>query len=228
MMPLRSRLMAMPALLAGVVVAVALQRPGDRASAFSDTGSAVYAARVLTPSPPGREPLPALHKLSMSPRPAQTHQLPLHADRFDVRGRPSISAALINQVLAAYGSPMAGDGPALYSLGVKYGIDPAFCLAFFVHESAAGTKGEAVLTHNLGNIRSTPGAPSLNGYRLYDSWLDGAEDWYRLISSLYVAGWRLTTVDQIVPVYAPAADNNDPTAYIDDVEQLVSAWRAQS
>ena len=68
----------------------------------------------------------------------------------------------------------------------------------------------------------------MDGYKYYDSWRVGAEDWYRLISTLYVRNWKLTTVDRIVPVYAPSADSNDPNAYIDDVEQLVSAWRAQT
>ncbi len=66
------------------------------------------------------------------------------------------------------------------------------------------------------------------GYRYYATWLKGAEDWYRLISNLYIGSWGLTTVDRILPVYAPSDDNNDTAAYIDDVEQLVSAWRAQS
>jgi hypothetical protein len=145
-----------------------------------------------------------------------------------VRGRPTISAALINQVLAAYGSPLAGQGQALYDLGVKYGIDPAFCLAFFVQESAAGTRGEAVLTHSVGNLRPEPGMPSLDGYRFYDTWLEGAEDWYRLIRDVYVGQWGLSTVDSIIPVYAPSGDNNDVAAYIQNVEQLVATWRAQS
>lgn len=42
-----------------------------------------------------------------------------------VTGTPTISASFINRVLAAYGSPARGHGQALYSLGVKYGIDPS-------------------------------------------------------------------------------------------------------
>jgi hypothetical protein len=155
-------------------------------------------------------------------------RVPSGPQTYDVRGAPSVSVAVINQVLSDYGSPLAGQGQALYDLGVRYGIDPAFCLAFFVHESAAGTRGEAVLTQSVGNIRATAGAPSLDGYRLYPTWLAGAEDWFRLIAGLYVRDWQRTTVDQIIPVYAPSGDNNDVQAYVDDVEQLVTAWRAQS
>lgn len=227
MIPYRTRLMALPALLAGALAASLLHQPGDRASAYNDSGSAIYAAQVLTPvstSPlgHGHAPLRAPASPQVAPHPAPLTQ------RFDVRGAPSVSVALIDQVLASYGSPMAGEGKALYNLGRTYGIDPAFCLAFFIHESAAGTRGEAVLTHNLGNIRSTSGQPGLDGYRYYDSWLAGAEDWYRLIAGLYVRDWKLTSVDQIIPVYAPAGDNNNTLSYVDDVEQLVTAWRAQS
>ncbi|HWE63239.1 MAG TPA: hypothetical protein VHB98_16105 [Chloroflexota bacterium] len=157
-----------------------------------------------------------------------SHPTLARIDNYGVRGTPTISVALINQVLAAYGSPLAGQGQALYDLGIEYGIDPAYCLAFFVQESDAGTRGEAVLTHSVGNLRPESGAPSLDGYRYYDTWLEGAEDWYRLISNVYVEQWGLSTVDAIIPVYAPGGDNNDVASYITTVEQLVSAWRAQS
>jgi hypothetical protein len=147
---------------------------------------------------------------------------------YSVRGGPTVSVALINQVLAAYGSPLAGQGQAIYDLGVQYGIDPAFCLAFFVQESDAGTRGEAALTHSVGNLRPEAGAPSLDGYRYYDTWLEGAEDWYRLISNVYIAQWKLSTVAAIVPIYAPGNDNNDVSTYISNVEQPVALWRAQS
>jgi hypothetical protein len=227
-----------PLLLATLGTSAVLHRPSSSLGAPSAEGSQVYyAAQVYSATPlPGPRsgtthpvPQPATTSLPrLTAPPVRAPQAPVPLSSFDVRGKPTISAALIDQVLSAYGSPMAGEGRDIYNLGVKYEIDPAFCLAFFVHESAAGTRGEAVITHNLGNIRATAGSPSRDGYRYYDSWLDGAEDWYRLISHVYVGSWGLSTVDQIVPVYAPSADSNDPAAYIDDVEQLVTAWRAQS
>ena len=220
-----------PALLAGLLAMAVLRQPSDNASAYSG-GSAIYAAQVVTPTRATHgknDPVSPQHLSALlAPAPRRAAPLLPMPTGYALQGRPTVSASLIDQVLNAYGSPMAGDGKALYDLGVKYGIDPAYCLAFFVHESAAGTRGEAVLTHNLGNIRAVAGAPSMDGYRYYDTWLEGAADWYRLISKIYVHDWKLTTVDSVVPVYAPSADNNDPTAYIDDVEQLVSAWRAQS
>src|SRR5215471_20805356 len=115
---------------------------------------------------------------------------------YAVVGKPSISAAFINQVLAWYGSPAAGKGQALYDDGVKYGIDPVYALAFFMHESRFGTTGVATVTHSLGNIRATAEHARYQGYRMYRSWEEGFEDWYRLMEKLYVAQWGLLTVDQ--------------------------------
>jgi hypothetical protein len=53
------------------------------------------------------------------------------------------------------------------------------------------------------------------------------EDWYRLITDLYINGWNLRTVDQIIPVYAPYGDNNNPPVYIKAVKSLVDAWRGK-
>ncbi|HWE62037.1 MAG TPA: glucosaminidase domain-containing protein [Chloroflexota bacterium] len=224
-------------LVAAVAGTLALQRPGDAASAFGDTSGAIYAAHVVgtTTLPPAPiVPVRTLTETTSLP-PARAslttttaRSVLSPAAGFNVQGGPTVSPSVINQVLAQYGSPMAGDGEQLYQLGIKYGIDPAYCLAFFVHESAAGTRGEAVLTHNLGNIRAVDGAPSLAGFRYYPTWLEGAEDWYRLVSQVYVQQWGLTTISSIIPVYAPSADNNDPQAYINDVEQMVATWRARS
>lgn len=140
-------------------------------------------------------------------------------------GAPSIDVARIESVLKQYGSPAAGKGEALYSLGVRYGIDPAFALAFFVHESGCGTKGVARFTKSLGNIRWTAGFDNYEGYRSYPTWEAGIEDWYKLITDLYINGWNLRTVDAIIPVYAPSADNNSPPAYIAAVKSMVDSWR---
>jgi hypothetical protein len=146
-------------------------------------------------------------------------------ETWDVRHTPSVNAATIRQVLQSYDSPAVDSADAMYQLGLEYGIDPAFCLAFFINESTAGTAGVARTTLSVGNIRSTPGYQSFQGYRKYDSWAQGIEDWYRLIRDLYIADWGLTTVDQIIPVYAPAADGNNPDHYIATVKKLVSGWR---
>src|SRR5579871_61946 len=162
-----------------------------------------------------------------------------HADgsAYAVQGPPTISASFINRVLADYHSPAAGKGKALYNLGVRYGIDPVYALAFFWHESEFGTTGEARVTRSLGNERCIADRPCIDqdrgGYALMQSWQDGFEHWYRLILYGYVqgrvtipiVGHVCTTVDQIVPVYAPSSDGNDEAAYIAAVKHAVDTWR---
>lgn len=158
----------------------------------------------------------------------QAHAISPATPGWSILGRPTVSAKFINRVLAAYHSPAANTGQALYDDGVMYGIDPAFALAFFLHESTFGTAGIAQVTRSLGNIRCTPGYPSCyQGFRQYSTWQDGYIDWYKLIRSVYVTQWGLTTVDQIIPVYAPSSDNNNVQAYIAAVEHAVTTWRSR-
>lgn len=147
------------------------------------------------------------------------------AESFDVRHTPSITAAKIREVLQSYNSPAAGSAEAMYRLGIEYGIDPAFCLAFFIHESTAGTQGVARVTKSVGNIRVTPGYEDYQGFRKYATWEEGIEDWYQLIRDLYIAEWGLVTVDTIIPVYAPTSDGNNVDHYVNTVKRLVSGWR---
>jgi hypothetical protein len=162
----------------------------------------------------------------------------LHVESsYSVLGSPTISAAFIDQVLVAYHSPAAGQGQALYDLGVKYGIDPVYALAFFWHESGFGTAGEARVTRSLGNERCLADRPCIDrdrgGYALMQSWEDGFDHWYQLILYGYVrgqvtvplVGHDCATVDQIVPVYAPSGDGNDEAAYIGAVKHAVNTWR---
>ena len=166
---------------------------------------------------------------SNGPIPAQT-AIPTNPGPYSVLGKPTISAAFINQVLASYHSPTAGMGQALYDLGVKYGIDPVYPLAFFMHESLFGTTGEARVTLSLGNERCIPDRACIDqdrgGYAQMQNWQDGFEQWYKLIRNLYVAQWGRVTVDQIIPKYAPNSDGNNEAAYIATLKHEIDAWRA--
>ena len=151
-----------------------------------------------------------------------------------VVGPPSVSSALIDSVLAKYDSPAAGKGAVIHDLGVQYGIDPAFLLAFFIHESSAGTspqwaglKADGTTTHNIGNIVCTTGWRCYGRFRDYATWDEGIEDWYKLIHDLYVGEWNRTTLEEIIPKYAPASDNNDEARYIAQVRTLVEGWRGK-
>lgn len=142
-----------------------------------------------------------------------------------ITGPPTITAAFINQVLAYYHSPARGLGATIYNLGVKYTINPVYALAFFMHESKFGTQGIARVTLSPGNLRCAPALPCINGYRAYSSWAQGFEGWYTLIRSLYINQWHKSTVEQIIPTYAPAGDHNNVAAYITAVENAVSTWQ---
>jgi hypothetical protein len=160
---------------------------------------------------------------------------------YSVVGGPSVTADFINQVLDHYGSPAAGQGQAMYDLGVKSGVDPVFALAFFMHESSFGKAGMATVTLGLGNERcindrpcvNTQGLPCQTGqscYAQFSSWADGFEHWYLLIKNGYVGGQvsrscPCTTIPQIIPVYAPNADHNNEAGYIASVENAVATWR---
>ena len=151
---------------------------------------------------------------------------PIQSGTYSVVGNPSLTANFINQVLSYYHSPAAGKGQALYSLGKQYGIDPAFALAFFLHESSFGTQGEARKSLSLGNIRCIPNYRCEENFAQFDSWEDGFKAWYQLIRNLYVDQWGLTTVDRIIPRYAPQADNNNEQAYIAALKHAIDTWHS--
>lgn len=145
-------------------------------------------------------------------------------------GQPSLSATQILRVLQSYNSPAATPEFAaqLYDLGIKYGVNPAYALAFFVEESQCGTQGVAVDAHSLGNIRYTDSASPVTygndqGYRSYTSWRDGAEDWYWIIRTYYL-NQGVRDVYAVTPIYAPSTDNNNPQLYAQTVSQLVQKW----
>jgi hypothetical protein len=156
--------------------------------------------------------------------------IPTQTGPYAVLGKPTITADFINQVLASYNSPAAGKGQDMYDLGVKYGIDPVFALAFFMHESLFGTTGEARATLSLGNLRCIPTRPCIDqnrgGYAQMNSWVDGFEQWYKLIRNLYIAQWGLVTVDKIIPTYAPNSDHNNETEYIASLKHEIDSWHA--
>ncbi len=161
-------------------------------------------------------------QLSGAANPAGDHHL---------QGAPSISAQDIDAILAGYGSPAAGTGAIWYNLGIEYGIDPAYAVAFFIHESSAGTnqgwaglKPDGSSTHNVGNIICA-GYPTCYGrFRDYPSWEVGIADWYRLIHVEYIQGRGTLTVEDIIPIYAPSFEN-DVQGYVNAVTQMVDGWR---
>jgi hypothetical protein len=163
----------------------------------------------------------------------QTGQTPQQPDSnsYSVVGSPSLSSTFINHILATANSPANGLGDSFYSNSVKYGIDDAFALAFFKHESTFGIYGEATTSDSIGNIRclgadyADLGTWCQDNFAHFPNWTDGIEAWYRLIKNLYIGQWGCTTVALIIHHYAPAADHNNESAYTSSVESDVSTWR---
>jgi hypothetical protein len=163
---------------------------------------------------------------------AQPEQPPAANGEHSILGVPTVSAERVDAVLQEYGSPATGTGRVWVELGKKYNIDPAYALAFFIHESSAATapawagwKPDGSSTHNIGNIICA-GYPTCYGrFRDYASWEEGIEDWYELIAVEYVNGRGVHTVEQIIPIYAPAFENDVP-AYVNGVENMVNKWRS--
>lgn len=199
----------------------------------SSGNAAPILSSLLTPTAPSASATPTAKAQPYPPQGAASNKgdgenkpvTAATAGTFDLRRAPSVDVATIRKVLQSYNSPAVDAAEAMFKLGQEYGIDPAFCLAFFIHESSAGTKGVARVTKSVGNIRTTPGYQDYQGFRKYATWEEGIEDWYRLIRDLYMGEWNLMTVDQIIPVYAPASDGNNVDGYIATVKRLVASWR---
>lgn len=154
---------------------------------------------------------------------------------------PRISRELFAQLLQR-GTGGAGTSPAapyageLYDIIVGYELDPAVALAFFAQESQFCTTGicrkhdmkswggqrAAFKRERAANIIMGQSGPFVS----YHTWQDGVSDWCELILYRYVAR-GLDTIDKAVPVYAPAADNNDPSAYINSVTRRVAVWQGR-
>lgn len=153
------------------------------------------------------------------------------AGDYTLKGAPSLTPEQIDRILENYGSPATGTGEQWYNLGLQYGIDPAFAVAFFIHESSAGTasawaglKPDGSSTHNVGNIICAGYATCYGRFRDYGSWAEGINDWYRLIDVEYIQGRGTQTVADIIPIYAPSFEN-DVQAYVNSVNNLVDDWR---
>lgn len=153
------------------------------------------------------------------------------ADDLTLACPAQLSAAQLDAILAGYGSPAVGTGQAWIAEGARAGINPEIAVAFFVHESTAGTapgwagwKPDGTNTHNVGNLICTPGWQCHGRFRDYPTWEAGIADWYRLIAVEYRDGRGHRTVDDVIPVYAPSFEN-DVNGYIGAVRALVAQWR---
>lgn len=150
---------------------------------------------------------------------------------------PRISPAGFHAVLTVGNSPAAAENldHALYRICVEYGIDPAAALAFFRKESSLGTAGVGKLHKSWGNRRESednvyprkrhvrPNGEDIGFFAVFPSYAASLRDWCRYMLRRYVQR-GLTTVEQILPVYAPKSDGNDPRYYATQVNALIVVW----
>lgn len=150
---------------------------------------------------------------------------------YAIVGKPDLSVKFVNQVLAYYHSPAAGQAKQLIEATSRCGIKIGAALAFFMHESTLGTLGEATSTYSLGNMRCIPAIKFLScvdqsrgGYTQMPSWADGFVIWSRMMRNLYVDTWGDVTIDQVIPTYAPNSDNNNEYGYISSWKYCLDTW----
>ncbi|MBZ0189751.1 MAG: hypothetical protein K8F91_26125 [Candidatus Obscuribacterales bacterium] len=154
---------------------------------------------------------------------------PIEGD-LPIKGPPSANAEQIQEFLLKMGSPAAkeeGFAQALYDATTERGIDPAVAVGFFLQESTCGRYGRAHDNKSLGNIKGT--APESGGsdgtFRRYNTWAEGARDWARLIDESYVGKRGLTSLSQVIGVYAPSSDGNNESRYVATVNGVVQNFK---
>lgn len=157
---------------------------------------------------------------------------PVEGD-LNIKGPPSATPEQIQTFLEKMGSPAAkeaGFSQALYDACTDRGIDPAVAVGFFLQESTCGRYGRGHDNHSMGNIKGT--APESGGtdgtFRKYDTWAEGARDWARLIDEAYVEKRGLTTLSQVISVYAPSSDGNNEAKYVATVNGVVDSFKRQN
>lgn len=162
----------------------------------------------------------------------------VNSDIQNLVSAPRVTADEIDQILARWNSPAVGTGQDWVNAGLATGLDPAYAVAFFIHESGAGSnpnwagyKPDGSTSHNPGNIICAGWAGACYGrFRDYPSWKEGIQDWFVLIDREYVEDRGISNVYDILRVYAPAGppDYNDPDGYGDHVVSLVTCWASDT
>jgi len=152
---------------------------------------------------------------------------------------------LFDTVLRNARSPALNQGFTsldLYKAVQGKGLNPAVALAFFSKESQFGTNGISVYNiYNWGNIRPSSsgnigravgiydtgnsGPLGYGKFRKYANYRDSLLDWCDLMNGPTYSGKGLY---EVLAIYAPASDRNDPNGYAGSVLRLVNNWNQQS
>lgn len=145
---------------------------------------------------------------------------------------PDLTEAEFVAILQKAHSPAQGAASAVWNYCRRRGVSPAFLLAMFKAESSFGLKGTATQTHSWGNTRSPSfgGVPEMGTvpgrsgvFPVFANWADGGiSTAARFLDHAPYHG--KTTVAQIIPVWAPKSDLNDPEDYIRAVLASIEGW----
>lgn len=129
-----------------------------------------------------------------------------------IANNQTLTAECIENILTKYDSPAKniGLGEKIITQAKLYKIDAGYALATFRVESSFGKNGEAFDNNSIGNRRDTSG-----NFIKYKTWEEGVADWFSYINRKYVSQ-NITTVETIVPIYAPSSENNT-SKYITDI-----------
>jgi hypothetical protein len=157
----------------------------------------------------------------------QSGPVPAAGD-FSLTAGNSLDASEIQAILQSYNSPAVGYEYAFIQGSEKYGIDSAYVLAMFIHESTAGTRGVAVTTHSVGNIKATDGN-SFEGFQRYNDWAEGTLAHFELLAHYRDKLGDKTLADAITrwapPRNSDGSFENDTSGYIAEAEAMVAGWR---
>ncbi len=157
---------------------------------------------------------------------------------------PELLAEEIDSKLVEFHSPAQGLGRYIVEEGYWHGINPRAALAFFIHESSAGTapnwaghKPDGTTTANIGNIIWTPdcGYDRYGRFRDYhEDWRAGTADFYRLLFQEYISpeiagfssyGKGMHDLKTVLLTYAPPEDNNNVKAYTEAVKNIITSLK---
>ncbi len=145
-------------------------------------------------------------------------------------GPPSIPYETVLRVLALRpASPLLPLAPEIWTVSQQASVDVAFALAIWLKESEFGTTGVSITMRNPGNLTCTAADPLRRSgcsgrWATYARWNDAVADWFAYIERRYVAQ-GLTTVEAILPIYAPPGEN-DTAVYIAQVTSWLRDWNS--
>jgi hypothetical protein len=166
--------------------------------------------------------------LGVVPAPPAPTPVPTKPPSDSIFQHPTITVVEVERVLESVNSPILPYAGDVYAYGIQYGIDPVFALAFWMKESREASDGSvAAVDHNPGYTEGLGSDNRCGRWACWATWPEGIAGWYHYMRVFFIDGLGITTVESILPIYAPSTENNT-TGYIAFVLQKVADWRAES